>query len=65
MRRLQIMFLILGGIAFAGAGVFMGTDTAEILWEVAVGILLFDAVLILLWPSRKAQSGSSAHHGGA
>jgi hypothetical protein len=53
MRRLQIVLLVLGLVAHAGALVFINTDTGQILWETGVSILVFDAVLILLWPSRK------------
>ena len=53
MRRLQIALFALGLLAHAGATFFMNTNTGEILWEVGVSILVIDAVLILLWPSRK------------
>lgn len=55
MRRLQIVLFILGIIVQIAAALNMGSDTGEILWNIGVSIWLGDAILILLWPSRKGQ----------
>ena len=60
MRQVQVGFLVLGLAAFVAAAFFIGKDTGLDLWRVGVAVLLFDAVLIMLWPtSPKAARAAS------